>query len=98
MAARGLELRRLQAWLAAASNASIARLARELFPGEDDRTACLRAAALRLYALHMEAEEWLQFLLHGRPAMIAIDPHGRALLHELVTRCGARSEGPPRFC
>ena len=91
------ELRRLQAWFAGASNGDIARLARELFPGEDARAAHLRAATLRLYALRMEPTEWSDLLLHGRPALIAVDSHDAALLHELVLRCGARVEAGLRF-
>jgi hypothetical protein len=77
------ELMHLQARLAAAANDEIRRLARALFPDAPPRTADLRVATLRLYAIRMTTEEWLAFILHGEPAAIVIDLHDAALLAEL---------------
>lgn len=77
------ELTQLQGRLAAASNDELRRLARALFPDVPARTADLRAATLRLYAIRMTSDEWLAFILRGEPAAIVIDPHDAALLAEL---------------
>lgn len=76
-------LGRLQRRIAGAANDELRRLGRRLFPAADERRAGLRAAALRLYAIRMSADEWAAFVLRGEPAAIVIDLSDAALLAEL---------------
>jgi hypothetical protein len=75
---RAIDISRVQARVAGASNTEIHRLGAALFPGARD--AGLRAAVLRLYAIAMTADEWAGFVLRGEPAAIVIDHSDAALL------------------
>lgn len=77
-----LDVTQLQRRLAGASSADLRRLGAALFPGATD--AGLRAAALRLYAIAMTADEWAGFVLRGEPAAIVIDHSDAALLAALA--------------
>jgi hypothetical protein len=85
------DLREIQTALACASNGDLLRLGRALYPGEPERVAGFRAAALRLYAIRMTAEEWSELVLRGAPAVIMVDESDAALLGELLRHAGNAS-------
>jgi hypothetical protein len=92
------ELEILRERLAGASDAELAALAREIFPGIPQPVARLRAAALRLYALRLEPGEWAGLLRHGEPAVIVVDDQEAALVAALLEQDPeAVDRGPLRF-